>query len=90
MDRPLQEILSKFGNHDEIIATYTSFTGKCIITIERSSSEYWLRIYKDEKLYKQKQYKHLKDVVGSFYKYIKKLNFKYNYYKEGLKHYEHK
>ena len=90
MDRPLREILSKFENHDPIIMTYTTFTGKCIITIEVSPSKYWLRIYKDEKLYRQKSYKHFKDAVGSFYRYIKKLNFKYNYYKGGLKHHEHK
>ena len=90
MDRPVREILSKLENHDAIIMTYTTFTEKCIITVEVNPSKYWLRIYKNEKLYKQKNYKHFKDAAGSFYRYIQKLNFKYNYYKEGLKHHEHK
>lgn len=47
MDRLLSETLSKFENHDAIIMTYTTFTGKYIITIEVSHSKYWLRIYKD-------------------------------------------
>ena len=90
MDRPLREILSKFENHDPIIMTYTTSTGKHIITIEVSPSKHWLRIYKDEKLYEQKHYKHFKDAVGSFYRHIKKLDFKFNYYDGGLEHYEHK
>ena len=63
---------------------------KYIITIEVSPSKHWLRIYKDEKLYEQKHYKHFKDAVGSFYRHIKKLDFKFNYYDGGLEHYEHK
>ena len=69
--------------------TYTTVINKCMITIEISSSKYWLRIYKNRGLYRQKNYKRFKDAVTSFYRYIKKLDFKYNYYKKGLKHYEH-
>ena len=72
MDRPLREILSKFENHDPIIMTYTTFTGKCILTLEQGDIMYWVRIYKDGKLYEQKYYEHFKDAVGSFYRHIKK------------------
>lgn len=90
MDKPSQKILSKSENHNPIVMTYTPFAGRYIITVEESHSKYWLRIYKNEKLYKQKNYEYFKDAVVSFYRYIKKLNFKYNYYKGELNHHEHK
>ena len=73
MNRPLWEILNKFKNHGGIIMTYTIVIDKCMITIEVSPSEYWLRIYKNRELYRQKNYKHYKDAVGSFHRYIKNL-----------------
>lgn len=73
MNKRLQKISDKLESHDSIIMTYTIVTGKYRITVEESPSKYWLRIYKDEKLYRQKNYKHFKDAVGSFYRYIKNL-----------------
>ena len=90
MSRPLLEILNKFKNHGGIIMTYTTVINKCMITVEVSTSKHWLRLYKNGELYRQKNYKRFKYAVTSFYRYIKKLNFKYNYYEKGLKHYEHK
>lgn len=90
MDKRLQKISDELESHGSIIMTYTTVIGKCLITVEVSPSKYWLRIYKNGKLCRQKNYKHYKDAIGSFYRYIKKLNFKYDYYEKGLKHYEHK
>lgn len=90
MSRPLCVILSKVEKHDAMIMTYTTVINKCMITVEVSPSKYWLRVYRNGELYRQKNYKHFKEAVGSFYRYIQKLNFKYDYYKKGLKHYEHK
>lgn len=90
MDKRLRKISDDLESHSSIIMTYTTVIGKCMITIEVSPSKYWLRIYKNRTLYRQKNYKHYKDAVGSFYRYIKKLDFKYNNYDGGSKHYEHK
>ena len=90
MNRPLWEIPNKSKNHGGIIMTYTIVINKCMITIEVSTSKHWLRIYKNGELHRQKNYKRFEYAVTSFYRYIKKLDFKYNYYEEGLKHYEHK
>ena len=90
MDKRLQKISDELESHGSIIMTYTTVIGKCLVTIEVSPSKYWLRIYKSRKLYRQKNYKHYKNAVGSFYRYIKKLDFKCNYYNGGSKHYEHK
>ena len=90
MGRPLYVILNKAEKHDTMIMTYTTVINKCMITIEVSPSKHWLRVYRNGELYRQKNYKHYKDAVDSFYRYIKKLDFKYNYYNGGSKHYEHK
>lgn len=90
MDKRLQKISDELEGHGSIIMTYTTVIGKCLVTVEVSPSKYWLRIYKNRTLYRQKNYKHYKDAVGSFYRYIKKLDFKCNYYEKGLKHYEYK
>ena len=90
MNKVIQKISDKLESHDSIIMTCSSFGCKNILTLEQGYVMYWVRIYKDGKLYRQKNYKHFKEAVGSFYRYVQKLNFKYNYYKKGLKHHEHK
>lgn len=90
MNKTIQKISDKLEGHGSIIMTYTTVIGKCMITVEESPSKYWLRIYKNGELYRQKNYKRFKDAVKSFYRYIKKLDFKCNYYEGGSKHYEHK
>lgn len=72
MSRPLCVILSKVEKHDAMIMTYTTVINKCMITIEVSPSKYWLRVYRNRELYRQKNYKRSKDAVNSFYRYIKK------------------
>ena len=90
MNKAIQKISDKLEGHDSIIMTCSSFGCKNILTLEQGYVMYWVRIYKDGKLYEQKHYKHFKDAVGSFYRHIKKLDFKFNYYDGGLEHYEHK
>lgn len=90
MIKDCRKLQNELEGHGSIIMTYTTVIGKCMVTVEASPSKYWLRIYKNGMLYRQKNYKHFKDAVNSFYRYIKKLNFKYDYYNKGVKHYEHK
>ena len=90
MDKRLQKTSDELEGHGSIIMTYTTVINKCMITIEVSPSKYWLRVYRNGELYRQKNYKRFKDAVNSFYRYIKKLDFKYNYCNGGSKHYEHK
>ena len=90
MYKRFKKILDELESHDPIIMTYTTVIGKCLITVEVSPCKYWFRIYKNRMLYRQKNYKHYREAVDYFYRYIKKLDFKCNYYVGGSKHYEHK
>ena len=74
MSRPLCVILSKVEKHDAMIMTYTTVINKCMITAEVSPSKYWLRVYRNGELYRQKNYEHSKDAVNCFYRYIKNLS----------------
>lgn len=89
MNKTLLKISNKLNNHDTIIMACSTFGCKYILTLEKGINMYWLRVYKDGKLYKQKYWEHLAEAIGSFYSYKRDPDFKYNNYTGGLKYYVH-
>ena len=91
MDKILQKISDKLNSHDSIIMACSTFGCKNILTLEKGNFMYWIRLYKDGRLYEQKYFNLFIEAKAFFYCHKRIFpKFKYNNYDGGLKHYEHK
>lgn len=91
MNKTLQKISDKLNNHDSIIMACSTFGCKNILTLEKGYNLYWIRLYKNGEIQKQKAWVYYSDAREEFC--CRKGNlpkFKYNNYDGGLKNYVYK
>jgi hypothetical protein len=91
MNKTLHKISDKLNSHDSIIMACSTFGCKYILTLEKGYNLYWVRVYENGKLYKQKAWVYCLDAREEFLCYKRDFpELKYNNYDGGLKHYVHK